>query len=356
MPIPCRSARRTAGAAGRFHRSRRQAYGPGRRRPGGHGGRVGHGPANPPRKAAPSAADFLLDRAGRIGPARGPICRTGSPGQAAIGFQLRRRRDQKGHHRRDRRLSHGDPDRWHRQPCRRRRRRRGSVRSSSPRWRSPNCKMPAGTAGSRRTAIAAPATSGCFTAATPRTWSPRGWKFAAEARSHEPAFRRKIVKAIERAFHDAARRVRNEGGSCGKVRIEGRLDYEAFVLPGDDPSVLAAEAAISATGGHPSRSISNGGLDANWTSVRHPHRHSGVWAGNPHPVEERLDLPQFRQACRIACGWPAGGEMASSERNLLRSLVFFRQRSEFRSTKSTLRFSWRSPAALEKGWKNRYYE
>jgi tripeptide aminopeptidase len=62
----------------------------------------------------------------------------------------------------------------------------------------------------------------------------------AEARSHEPAFRRKIVKAIERAFHDAARRLRNEGGSCGKVRIEGRLDYEAFVLPGDNPSVLAA--------------------------------------------------------------------------------------------------------------------
>ncbi len=130
----------------------------------------------------------------------------------------------------------------------------------------------------------------------------------AEARSHEPAFRRRIVKAIERAFRDAARRLRNERGRGGKVLIEGRLDYEAFVLPGDDPSLLAAEAAIRAAGGEPERAISNGGLDANWMSVRGvPTVTLGCGQVNPHTPEERLDLSQFRQACRIALRLASGG-------------------------------------------------
>jgi tripeptide aminopeptidase len=130
----------------------------------------------------------------------------------------------------------------------------------------------------------------------------------AEARSHEPAFRRKIAKTIERAFRDAARRVRNKGGSGGKVQIEGRLDYEAFALPGDDPSLLAAEAAIRAAGGAPERAISNGGLDANWMSARGiPTVTLGCGQVNPHTPAERLDLSQFRQACQIALRLASGG-------------------------------------------------
>ena len=68
----------------------------------------------------------------------------------------------------------------------------------------------------------------------------------AEARSHDPAFREKIVKAIEAAFTKAAKSVKNVEGKCGDVEFDGRLDYESFRLPDDSPSVLVAEEAIRA--------------------------------------------------------------------------------------------------------------
>jgi len=68
----------------------------------------------------------------------------------------------------------------------------------------------------------------------------------AEARSHHPAFRRRIVRAIERAFRGAAKSVRNREGACGQVEFQGRLDYESFKLKADEPSVVAAQAAIPA--------------------------------------------------------------------------------------------------------------
>lgn len=123
----------------------------------------------------------------------------------------------------------------------------------------------------------------------------------AEARSHDPAFRRRIVRAIEQAFHKAARAVRNTAGVCGQVQIEGRLDYEAFQLAENDPSVLAAEAAIRELGGEPLRAISNGGLDANWMTARGvPTATLGCGQANPHTTAERLDVRQYRQACQIA--------------------------------------------------------
>jgi tripeptide aminopeptidase len=131
----------------------------------------------------------------------------------------------------------------------------------------------------------------------------------AEARSHEPAFRQKIVKAIERAFRRAARQVRNDEGVCGQIRIDGRLDYEAFALPQDNPSVLAAASAIRAVGGDPQRAISNGGLDANWMSARGiPTVTLGCGQVNPHTPDERLDLSQFRQACQIALRLATGAQ------------------------------------------------
>jgi tripeptide aminopeptidase len=123
----------------------------------------------------------------------------------------------------------------------------------------------------------------------------------AEARSHDPAFRQRIVRTIERAFQQAARQVRNRHGVCGRVRIQGRLDYEAFKLPDDDPSILAAEAAIRCGGGRPLRAISNGGLDANWLSARAiPTVTLGCGQHCPHTAAERLNLPEFHRACQIA--------------------------------------------------------
>ncbi len=126
-------------------------------------------------------------------------------------------------------------------------------------------------------------------------------KLRAEARSHDPAFRRRIVRAIERAFRQAARKVRNREGASGNVRFDSRLDYEAFKLADHEPCVLAAETAIREAGGRPARDVSDGGLDANWMTERGiPTVTLGSGQKAPHTVSERLDLAEFRQACRIA--------------------------------------------------------
>ncbi len=133
----------------------------------------------------------------------------------------------------------------------------------------------------------------------------------AEARSHDPVFRQRIVRALERAFRKAAHSVRNSEGRCGQVEIHGRLDYEAFRLPEDEPCVLAAEGAVRAMGAEPCRAVSNGGLDANWMTVRGiPTVTLGCGQVNAHTTAERLDLGQFREACRIALQLATAGGTA----------------------------------------------
>ena len=123
----------------------------------------------------------------------------------------------------------------------------------------------------------------------------------AEARSHDPAFRQRIVREIQRAFAKAAQTVRNREGVTGSVKISGRLDYEAFLLAKDDASVRAAEEAIRAVGGEPSTAVSNGGLDANWMTARGIATVTlGCGQSDPHTTAERLDLAQFRRACDVA--------------------------------------------------------
>ena len=129
----------------------------------------------------------------------------------------------------------------------------------------------------------------------------------AEARSHDPAFRRQIVLAIKRAFRDAARKVRSSLGGCGKVSFDGRLDYEAFRLPDDDPSVLEAEAAVRQLGGEPVRIISSGGLDANWLFARGI-RPSPWVVGRPAPIPLRSGWTGENSTRPAAspCGWLRG--------------------------------------------------
>jgi len=123
----------------------------------------------------------------------------------------------------------------------------------------------------------------------------------AEARSHDPAFRRQIVRAIQRAFQQAARSVHNVDGIRGRVQIDGGLDYESFRLNDDEPSVVAAQAAVHHCGANPIRALSNGGLDANWLTARGiPTVTLGCGQENGHTVSERLDLAEFRRACQIA--------------------------------------------------------
>ncbi len=123
----------------------------------------------------------------------------------------------------------------------------------------------------------------------------------AEARSHDPKFRRQIVRAIEQAFRKAAAEVRNTSGKCGQVRFKGENDYEAFKLDAGEPSVLAAERAVRRVGLEPVRAISNGGLDANWMTAHGiPTVSLGCGQMNIHTTSECLNLEAYEQACQIA--------------------------------------------------------
>jgi tripeptide aminopeptidase len=123
----------------------------------------------------------------------------------------------------------------------------------------------------------------------------------AEARSHDPAFRLRVVREIERAFSRAARRVESASGARGRVSVESTLDYESFRLPEREPCVQIAERVIRSLGEEPVRAVANGGIDANWTN-RHgiPTVSLGCGQIAPHTVHEALDAARFREACRIA--------------------------------------------------------
>ncbi|NDC64076.1 MAG: M20/M25/M40 family metallo-hydrolase [Planctomycetia bacterium] len=123
----------------------------------------------------------------------------------------------------------------------------------------------------------------------------------AEARGHDAAFRSRIVKAIETAFREAARRVKSSDGRTGRVTIEGRLDYEAFRLADDEPCVVAAREAVRAVGMTPRLDVSNGGLDANWMAANGiPTVTLGCGQMEIHTTGEQLDLDAFEAACAVA--------------------------------------------------------
>jgi tripeptide aminopeptidase len=123
----------------------------------------------------------------------------------------------------------------------------------------------------------------------------------AEARSHDPKFRKRIVQEIEGAFRRAARAVRNTAGTCGAVEFQGRLDYEAFRLARDEPCVVAAREALQADGREPELAISNGGLDANWLTAHGiPTVTLGCGQRNIHSVNEELSIADFHAARRIS--------------------------------------------------------
>ncbi len=123
----------------------------------------------------------------------------------------------------------------------------------------------------------------------------------AEARSHDAEMRSRIVAEFREAFEAAAKSVETDGGVSGRVKFESQVDYEAFRLSENHPSVQAASDAIAHVGRAPFTEVSCGGLDANWL-----YRHGieavtlGCGQRNIHTIQERLDVPAFLDACRIA--------------------------------------------------------
>jgi tripeptide aminopeptidase len=123
----------------------------------------------------------------------------------------------------------------------------------------------------------------------------------AEARSHDAAFRRRIVNQVERAFRSAVNEVRDVQGQKGRVTFKGQLDYDSFQLADGEPAVAVAAAAISAEGHRPLPAVTNGGLDANWMYAHGiPTVSLGCGQLNQHTVSEALDLNAYWDACRIA--------------------------------------------------------
>ena len=122
----------------------------------------------------------------------------------------------------------------------------------------------------------------------------------AEARSHDPKFRKKIVEEFRKAFEKAARHLKNVNGQTGRVRFKSDLKYEAFLMSEDAVCVRIAMAAVEAIGMQPATRISNGGLDANWM-VDHGLATVTLGCGQEaiHTVNEKLNINRYLQACRI---------------------------------------------------------
>jgi len=132
-------------------------------------------------------------------------------------------------------------------------------------------------------------------------------RLCAEARSHDPVFRQRIVEAYRKAFTRAARNSRSADGARGKVTFTAELKYESFRLEQTEPAVVAAAEAIARAGLAPEYRIGNGGLDANWM-VAHgfPTVTLGCGQNEIHTTSEWLNVPDFLAACRIATDLAAG--------------------------------------------------
>ncbi len=123
----------------------------------------------------------------------------------------------------------------------------------------------------------------------------------AEARSHDATMRTRIVGEIRAAMERAAAAVTTDDGRSGKLEFESVVDYESFKLADDHPSTAAAMVALRHFGREPFAEVSNGGLDANCLF------HHGIEAvtlgcgqHNIHTAEERLMIPDYLDACRVA--------------------------------------------------------
>jgi tripeptide aminopeptidase len=123
----------------------------------------------------------------------------------------------------------------------------------------------------------------------------------AEARSHDPQFRKQIVTAYRRAFERAARELRSGDGRRGRVRLREALAYESYRLAENEPCVLEAERAAAAVGVPARRRVIDGGLDANWLTARRlPTVTLGCGQSGAHTVKEELDVDAYLNACGIA--------------------------------------------------------
>lgn len=129
----------------------------------------------------------------------------------------------------------------------------------------------------------------------------------AEARSHQPAFRKTIVKQFRKAFEAAVKSMRNAAGKRSTLSFSEDTRYEAFRIQESADCVQEAKAAVTETGLQPVVRDCDGGLDANWLSAHgYPAVTLGCGQSGIHTVDETLHIPDFLNACRIATRLASG--------------------------------------------------
>lgn len=123
----------------------------------------------------------------------------------------------------------------------------------------------------------------------------------AEARSHDSAFRQKIVAEFRKAFERAVRAVKSSSGRTGGLGFEEDLRYQAFQIAPDTPCVQAAGRAVQQWQVPLEVRSSDGGLDANWmTEHGFPTVTMGCGQHQIHTIDEQLHIPEYLSACGIA--------------------------------------------------------
>ncbi|HUW82947.1 MAG TPA: M20/M25/M40 family metallo-hydrolase [Phycisphaerae bacterium] len=123
----------------------------------------------------------------------------------------------------------------------------------------------------------------------------------AEVRSHDAAFRDKLLDVYKEAFGKAASQTKNRQGRCAEVSFADGPRYESFALEDEASVVAAAVAAVKACGLQPTLVSNDGGMDANHLNAKGvPTVTFGVGQHDVHAPGEWIDLEEFLIACRLA--------------------------------------------------------
>ena len=130
----------------------------------------------------------------------------------------------------------------------------------------------------------------------------------AEARSHDPAFRRQIVRAIERPSARPPARCASSRAATARSAsragwITSRSAWQTTI-----PRCWRRRRPCAPWAASPPAWSRNGGLDANWMTARGiPTVTLGCGQSDAHTTAERLDLDEFEQGCRLALRLACGG-------------------------------------------------
>lgn len=122
----------------------------------------------------------------------------------------------------------------------------------------------------------------------------------AEARSHDPTFRKQIIEKWQTTFSNTAQRLTNSHGQTGTVSFGPGPTYESFALDENEPTVQTILKAAKVCNIDAELVSNDGGMDANWI-VAHgiPAVTIGAGQRDVHKPDEWIDLGDFEKACQL---------------------------------------------------------